>query len=287
MFDSRAYLKSLVQQVLNESTVVDDVVDSIKKRYEVVINYKPENGKGGGKRVIQPVAYGTSKSGNLVVRAFQPYGDTKTKIPHWKLFRLDRILSWKGNKRKKFTEPPQTQFSSAEGKFNNAGDDSMSQVFLVANFDNSRYLKSGLKAYNDERHRQAVERNKYHDLTKNIKNSSKLGDVDYIKKNLELWQKSQASRDFKSNQVHSDEMRRSANFNTPNYSTTNEPVTKNNYQDNAYDYDEEPEVPNYDNVSDNGPVRKQPENRTVDYDTDNTHDETGERKNILKDIENY
>jgi hypothetical protein len=163
----------------------------------------------------------------------------------------------------------------------------MSQVFIVANFDNSRYLKSGLKAYNDERHRQAVERNKYHDLKKNIKNSAKLGDVDYIKKNLELWQKSQASRDFQSNQVHSDEMRRSANFNIPNYATTSEPVTKKNYQDTAYDYDEEPEVPNYDNVSNNGPVRKQPENRTVDNSTDDDYAENDERKNILKDRENY
>ena len=73
---------------IDESVDPQKVMDAIKKRYEAKITYAgDENGKGSGVRIIQPVAYGLSKAGNPVIRAFQPFGDTTTKVPHWKLFR--------------------------------------------------------------------------------------------------------------------------------------------------------------------------------------------------------
>ena len=88
------------------------------------------------------MAYGISKAGNMVLRAFQPYGDTKTKTPHWKLFRLDKIENWDILwKRRSFDEPP-GQFT-VDGEYNPNGDKSMSTVYLSANFQNSRDFMSG------------------------------------------------------------------------------------------------------------------------------------------------
>ena len=86
------YAKSVIFKILSEGVGQDKIIDAIKKRYEVKIKYTADDDpKGTGERMIQPVAYGTSKAGNPVIRAWQPNGDTKTRIPHWKLFRVDRI----------------------------------------------------------------------------------------------------------------------------------------------------------------------------------------------------
>lgn len=254
---SKEYLKRIVRDVLAESDIKDDVIDAIKKRYEVTINYQPENEGGRGKRVIQPIAYGTTKSGNLAVRAYQPYGDTSTKIPRWKLFRLDRIKSWKGHKRKRFTEPP-----SDFGKFNPNGDSSMENVFLVANFDTSRYDNSGLKRYNDARRAAAVEKDPLHNFRRNVRNSQKLGDVDYIKRNLELWKNSQAAKDFhaNNNNVKSvDAMERTGNVDDGNQVTMNGPVKKGGYADDTKIVGPENHNDNvdYSEIEKIGPVNKE------------------------------
>ena len=129
-------LYEIYKELLSENVSLDKVNDAIDNTYEVMINYH-SNGEdiATGERVIQPVAYGLTKSGNPVIRAFQPYGDTTSKVPSWKFFRLDRISFWKGLYNNKFKEPPGTY--NAEGNFNKNGDKTMSIVYKIANFNNS------------------------------------------------------------------------------------------------------------------------------------------------------
>ena len=76
--------------MLIESVSINSITDSIKNLYQVVINYEgdPAHGIAPGKRVIEVQAYGLTKSGNPVIRAYQPYGDTASTVPEWKFFRL-------------------------------------------------------------------------------------------------------------------------------------------------------------------------------------------------------
>lgn len=126
----------IVREVLKESVDVKSVNDAIEHTYEVLINYRGETGEHTGVREIQPVAYGTTKAGFPAIRAFQPNGDTTSRIPSWKLFRLDRIESWKPQPENVFDEPPGFN-EQALGSFNPNGDDSMSQVFKIASFGNA------------------------------------------------------------------------------------------------------------------------------------------------------
>ena len=100
-------LKEIIEELLLENIATSRVYDAIRNKYEVTINYH-SNGKdiATGERLIQPVAYGLTKAGNPVIRAYQPQGDTTTKIPSWKFFRVDRIDSWTPHKENIFEEPP-------------------------------------------------------------------------------------------------------------------------------------------------------------------------------------
>ena len=123
----------IVRDVLNEGVDVKSVNDAIDRKYGVLINYRGESGEHTGVREIQPVAYGTTKAGFPAIRAFQPNGDTSSRVPSWKLFRLDRIEAWKPQPDRIFDEPPGFQ-EQILGQFNPNGDDSMSQVFKIASF---------------------------------------------------------------------------------------------------------------------------------------------------------
>lgn len=123
----------IVNEVINEGVDVKSVNDAIDRKYGVLINYRGEDGVHTGLREIQPVAYGTTKAGFPAIRAFQPNGDTSSRVPSWKLFRLDRIEAWKPQPDNVFDEPPGFQ-QQVLGQFNPNGDDSMSQVFKIASF---------------------------------------------------------------------------------------------------------------------------------------------------------
>lgn len=176
------YLNILIESIINEEVNIPKITDAIRKRKPVRITYEAdEDSKGNGERIIHPVAYGISKAGNMVLRAFQPYGDTKTKVPHWKLFRVDKIknfnILWK---RQSFSEPP-GQFNG-EGKYNPNGDDSMSQVYLNANFQNAIDFAMGKKGqglmrYNKQREEEKLANDPLYKLKKNIQNAYKDKDV--------------------------------------------------------------------------------------------------------------
>lgn len=123
----------ILEEILLEGTAsAENVCNAIDNHTRVIINYRTKGrDKANGARVIEPYAYGLTKAGNPVIRAFQPFGDSTTRVPEWKFFRLDRIKYWKETGQR-FFEPP-TGYPNL-GKFNPKGDDTMSVVYKVAKF---------------------------------------------------------------------------------------------------------------------------------------------------------
>ena len=289
------FLEQIFQELLTEEARTVDVVDAIKKRYEAKITYKADNDpKGSGERIIQPVAYGTTKAGNPVIRAFEPYGDTKTKVPAWKFFRLDRITSWKALRQNKFSEPPADQWrmSGAEGKFNENGDETMAEVFLVADFKGTkaRYERGGLAKYNANRTARKKQDNPLHDFERNIEKSKEIGKVDYIQRNVAAWNKEkeerekrkqlQNRRNTKGNKASISDMEKAQNFPTDTVQTVG-PVKKQNTDiettDNKQPLD-------YTNVQQSGPVYKTQVQNTQQ--TDNSQPNSAEKENNIEQDEN-
>ena len=219
----QGYFKNIASNLLTESINAANAGEAIRHRNEVEITY---SGDDGGKRIIQPVAYGLSKAGNMVLRAFQPFGTTKTKVPHWKMFRLDKIDSWKILRNRIFSEPP-GQYS-AEGKFNANGDESMSEVYLVANFERSKDYHSGkryggLKQYNTQRSEKKKEDDPFYQFKKNIANSYVSKDVsDRVKNNP-----SDAARSYvNGNDEYQKDIFRVQKGDDETEVVSNEPITK-------------------------------------------------------------
>lgn len=246
-----------LKYILNESVSPQEIINAIKKRYEVKIKYKADDDpKGQGERIIQPVAYGLTKSGNPVIRAFQPYGDTKTKTPHWKMFRLDRIEGWTGMPKRKFTEPPGD--SNAEGAFNPNGDKSMSTVYVIADFKSAkeRYERGGLKKYNDDR-MNASPIGKFKRNVNRAKNAGK--PLDYVKKNVD-----QDSTPKNNNYWSIYDMAKAAAGNNDNAETLTQtvgPIYKNSEENIEVVKDREND---YSQALKNGPVYKDDNDRQSD-----------------------
>lgn len=144
----------LFENILNrilliESVSVDDVEDAIDNHKRIIINYhsKGEN-KNSGARVIEVYAYGLTKAGNPVIRCFQPYGDTTTRVPSWKFFRLDRITAWKPTKQT-FDHPADDDYTNI-GDFNPNGDETMSVVYKVANFGDNNISQTQTNSLNSQ-----------------------------------------------------------------------------------------------------------------------------------------
>lgn len=125
--------EQIISSVLNEDVGVNKINDAINNTYEVKISYHSDTDNASGQRIIQPVAYGLTKAGKPVIRAYQPFGDTQTSIPNWKLFLVSGIKFWKPLRKNKFSKPKED--------FNPEGDKSMSVVFNIANFDETRVQK--------------------------------------------------------------------------------------------------------------------------------------------------
>lgn len=119
--------EEIVAEILTEDVQIGKVNDAIARTYEVKINYQSDNDNASGERIIQPVAYGLTKSGNPVIRAFQPFGDTQSSVPAWKFFLLSGIQSWKPLYKRIFRTAP-------EG-FNPNDDKTMSVVYKIAKFN--------------------------------------------------------------------------------------------------------------------------------------------------------
>lgn len=125
--------KILNKILLTESVSVNEVEEAIEKHIRVIINYHSKGeDKNTGARVVEVYAYGLTKAGNPCIRGFQPYGDTTSRVPSWKFFRLDRISAWKPTKQI-FNRPADFYYKNL-GDFNPNGDETMSVVYKIAKF---------------------------------------------------------------------------------------------------------------------------------------------------------
>lgn len=165
--------------MLCESTVsVDDINAAMDDRKRVIIQYKPDGrDQNTGPRLIEVYAYGLTKAGNPVIRAFQPYGDTTSKIPSWKLFRLDRIISWKLTGQT-YHHPANMDYAGV-GDFNPQGDDTMATVYKIVSFDHdplSRSNSDGPKKQSDTTFKTDTER-RMQSLRQQVQNKITVDDL--------------------------------------------------------------------------------------------------------------
>jgi predicted DNA-binding transcriptional regulator YafY len=120
-------LKTLITEIAS----IETVMDCVKNRKRCIIYYNGDEPGGKGLREIEPVAFGVSKSGNRVLRAWENEGSShrgylgKKPLPGWRFFRLDKIVSIK---------PTGETFDEIRPNFNPNGDKSMSSVILVSKF---------------------------------------------------------------------------------------------------------------------------------------------------------
>lgn len=134
VYNKMSLLEHIFRELLEESMVSPTEIGSaIDNRHRVIINYHSKGkDEHTGARVIEVYAYGQDKNGHDVIRAFEPYGDTTTTVPHWKFFRTDRISSWKETGQT-FNHPPSPKY----GKFNPNGDKTMATVHKIVSFKNA------------------------------------------------------------------------------------------------------------------------------------------------------
>lgn len=125
LFDT---VKSLILEIAS----IESLSDAINKRQKVVIYYDGDEPGGKGLREIEPVCFGYSKSENPVVRAWDSSGASHTgykgeqPLPGWRLFRVDKILSFK---------PTGETFDEPKPGFNPNGDKGMSRIMTMVSFD--------------------------------------------------------------------------------------------------------------------------------------------------------
>ena len=154
-------LYNILQQILSETVTPKDVNDAIDNKIQVIINYNDEDNHAPNKRLIEPYAYGLTKNGNAVLRAYQYEGDTFRGKPKWKLFRLDRISNWQPTEQH-FNMQPNEHGWKAEN-YNENGDNSMVNVLNQVHFD---YDKTSNNPYKKNSQLYNIRKK-----TDNIKNS--------------------------------------------------------------------------------------------------------------------
>ncbi len=122
-------LNNLILEVASK----EQIIDAISTRKVCVIYYNGDEPGGRGLRVIEPVAFGYSKKGNPVLRAWDREGAShrgylgKKPLPSWRFFRVDRM---------EFIRPTQEVFNEPRPNYNPNGDRSMERVLINAKFDN-------------------------------------------------------------------------------------------------------------------------------------------------------
>lgn len=132
-------LHNLYNSLILENIDRQKVIDAIDKRYRVNIDYIGDDETTSGKRTIEVYAFGMSKAGNLIIRAYQGFGKTKTVIPAWKTFRLDRIVQWNPiNIVRGIFNTPISDRGPNIPAFNPNGDKSMMTVYKIVNFNNNK-----------------------------------------------------------------------------------------------------------------------------------------------------
>jgi hypothetical protein len=125
-------LQNIFESLILEEISRDEINDAINNKYRVNIFYDGDGINGKGKRTIEVYGYGLNHFGNLIIRAYQVFGDTKTKKPAWKTFRTDRISKWEKTGWK--YNSPINQRDPSAPKFNPNSDKDMSRIYNLAKF---------------------------------------------------------------------------------------------------------------------------------------------------------
>ena len=126
-------LLNTIKQIITEAATLEDIVRAIKNRQKVVIYYDGDEPGGKGLREIEPVCLGVSKANNRVLRAWDAEGSSYTAykgeqpLPGWRLFRVDKILSFK---------PTGEIYNEPRPNYNFTGDKDMINIIINAKFDN-------------------------------------------------------------------------------------------------------------------------------------------------------
>jgi len=126
-------LYNTFKHLILEVASIDSIVDAIKHKKKIIIYYDGDEPGGKGLREIEPVCFGYSKSDNPVLRAWDESGASHTNykgeqpLPGWRLFRVDKILSFK---------PSSEKFNTPRPGYNPSGDKGMVRVIINAKFDN-------------------------------------------------------------------------------------------------------------------------------------------------------
>lgn len=124
-------LKDTLKSLIVEATSIDDLIDCIKNKKICIIYYDGDVPGGPGLREVEPVAFGTSKRGNKVFRAWEREGAShrdytgEKPLPGWRFFRLDKV---------KTLRPTTINFTEIRPNFNPNGDKSMKDVIIVSKF---------------------------------------------------------------------------------------------------------------------------------------------------------
>jgi predicted DNA-binding transcriptional regulator YafY len=124
-------LYNTFNQLILEVASRDQIYNAIRDRRVCVIYYEGDEPGGKGLRVIEPVAFGLSKKGNAVLRAWDREGAShraylgKKPLPSWRFFRVDKI---------NFIRPTQETFDTPRPNYNPNGDKSMERMFINAVF---------------------------------------------------------------------------------------------------------------------------------------------------------
>ena len=126
-------LYNTFKHLILEVASIDSIVDAIKKKEKIIIYYNGDEPGGKGLREIEPVCFGYSKSDNPVLRAWDESGASHTNykgeqpLPGWRLFRVDKIMSFK---------PSGEKFNTPRPGYNPSGDKGMVKIIINAKFDN-------------------------------------------------------------------------------------------------------------------------------------------------------
>jgi predicted DNA-binding transcriptional regulator YafY len=125
-------LYNTVKSLILEVASIDSIVKSIKNKDKIIIYYDGDEPGGKGLREIEPVCFGYSKANNPVLRAWDNEGASHTDfkgeqpLPGWRLFRVDKILSFK---------PTGEKFTQMRPDYNVNGDKSMNRIIINAVFN--------------------------------------------------------------------------------------------------------------------------------------------------------
>jgi hypothetical protein len=126
-------LYNTVKSLILEVASIDSIVNAIKTKDKIIIYYDGDEPGGRGLRNIEPVCFGYSKAGNPVLRAWDEEGASHTAykgeqpLPGWRLFRVDKIQSFR---------PSGDKFNQPKPGYNPRGDKSMTRVIINAVFGN-------------------------------------------------------------------------------------------------------------------------------------------------------